>query len=91
MKKFLLYLTIFSVVLITSCTEDEGGSSCANIAQEYALALEAYSNNPTNANCQRLNTAAEIYAETLCPNAQTAQTVECTGGGDEEGGNEEEE
>ena len=79
------------MLLFTSCSEDEGGTSCENIAQEYALALEAYSNNPTNANCQRLNSAAEIYAETLCPNAQNAQTVECTGGGEEDGDEESEE
>ena len=91
MKKYLLSLTIFSVVLIASCSEDEGGTSCENIAQEYALALEAYSNDPTNSNCQRLNSAAEAYAETLCPNAQTAQTVECSSGGGEEGGSEGEE
>lgn len=74
MKKIMLMAMAVGAFTFASCSSDDdgGGNSCSQLAEDYADAIEAYANDPSDENCSALDDAAAAYGESDCEGASAA-------------------
>ncbi|MGJ8665518.1 MAG: hypothetical protein ACSHW7_04070 [Patiriisocius sp.] len=73
MKKFILSLAVFGVVLTSCGGDDDAGFDCVAASQDISTKLTAFIEDDSNANCLAYRASLQSFLNNGCTGAQSTQ------------------
>lgn len=75
MKKLVLSIAAIAVFAFTSCSNDDDGQSCEELAVNIQSTGAAYSENASNENCVAYRSALQAYVDANCEDSATFEAM----------------